>query len=315
MLHYPKTRGDWLALRTTVITSTEMPALFGESPYNTEFGLWHAKRDAVIDDFEPNERMVWGTRLQDAIARGVGDDYGVKVRKLTAFATHESCRMGASFDFEIVGLSDTCRDSVLRELYEKHGPGVLEVKNVDGLVYKKDWPEGEAPAHIEIQAQAQIESIDRNWSAICALVGGNRIELLIRMRDREVGAAMRAAVDRFWKSIADNKPPAPDFLLDADLIRKAYGLAEPGKLFDGRGNERVRELCRQYAEATAQQKTLKDTKDACAAELLTIIGSAEKALVDGYSISASMRAGYHVDAYDVDARRDFRITAKKEKSK
>lgn len=315
MLHYPKTRADWLALRATVVTSTESPALFGESPYETHLGLWHNKRNAVIEELEPNERMTWGTRLQDVIARGIGDDYGVKVRKLTAFVTHDSCRMGASFDFEIVGLSDTgCRDSVLRDLYTAHGPGVLEVKNVDGLVHRQAWDDDEAPPHIEIQCQHQLECIDRNWSVIGALVGGNRVVTLIRMRDRDVGLGLRQAVDEFWASVAADQPPKPDFLRDAETIRKVYGYSEPGKLLDARTDERITALCAAYTAGTALEKQGKEAKDAARSELLTMIGQAEKVLAAGYTVSAGMLAPVEVAAHTRAGRRDFRVFQKKEKA-
>ncbi len=316
MLHHPKTRADWLALRVPVITSTEAPALFEESPYLTHFELYHQKHDNVIVDFEPSDRMIWGTRLQDVIARGIAEDYGVKVRKLTAFATADDCRIGASFDFEIVGLSDTgCRDSVLRDLYAKHGAGVLEVKNVDGLVHRKDWQDDQAPAHIEIQAQHQLEVLDREWSVIGALVGGNRAEILIRMRDREVGAGLRVAANAFWARVAADLPPAPDFLRDADALRKIYGFSEPGKLFDGRGNDKVASLCAAYTAGIALEKSGKDAKDAARSELLTLIGSSEKVITDGYSISAGMLAPVEVKAHTREARRDFRVFEKKAKEK
>ena len=311
MLHFPKTRADWLALRTTVVTSTEMPALVGESPYHTQFSLWHAKRNAQIDDFEAEGRMLWGLRLQDAIARGFAEDYGVKVRRLNAFVTHDQCRMGASFDYEIVGCLESPKDTVVQDLYRKHGRGICEVKNVDGLVYKNNWPEGEAPGHIEIQLQVQTECSGCEWGVIVPLIGGNRIEPVIRTRDRDVGAGLITLANEFWSSIDSDQPPAPDFVQDADLIRKVYGFADPGKLYDGRGNERVVELCRQYTDGIALEKQGKEAKDRARGELLTLIGSAEKAVADGYSVSAAMRAGYRVEAYDVAPRRDFRVTAKK----
>ena len=58
MMHFPKTRADWLALRVPVITSTEAPALFEESPYTTHFELWHQKHDNVIVEIDSNERKI-----------------------------------------------------------------------------------------------------------------------------------------------------------------------------------------------------------------------------------------------------------------
>jgi len=63
----PVDRNHWLELRRADVTSTEVGALFGISPYMTRFELWHQKRSSGVVDVEPSERMQWGTRLQDAI--------------------------------------------------------------------------------------------------------------------------------------------------------------------------------------------------------------------------------------------------------
>ena len=41
----PSSKQDWLKARTEDITSTEVSALFGISPYTTAFELWHRKHD------------------------------------------------------------------------------------------------------------------------------------------------------------------------------------------------------------------------------------------------------------------------------
>ncbi len=68
----PDNEQHWLECRTKDITSTEIAALFGISPYITEFELWHRKKSGVVVKFEENERMEWGTALQDAIAAKIG---------------------------------------------------------------------------------------------------------------------------------------------------------------------------------------------------------------------------------------------------
>lgn len=67
----PASREDWLALRREDVTSTSSAALFGLSPYCTEYELYQQKLGALTDEITPNERMTWGTRLQDAVALGV----------------------------------------------------------------------------------------------------------------------------------------------------------------------------------------------------------------------------------------------------
>ena len=116
---------QWLQARTKDVTSTEVSALYGLSPYLSEFELFHQKRDGVVVKIEPNERMRWGNRLEAAIAHGAAEDQGWDISKLNVYMRDADAKIGSSFDFEIKSKSD--------------GPGILEIKNVDWLQYQKNW--------------------------------------------------------------------------------------------------------------------------------------------------------------------------------
>lgn len=211
-------------------------------------------------------------------------------------------RIGASYDWKMIDAAGRI--------------GVFEIKTVDTFVFKNNWHEEEgvgltAPDHIETQLQHQIHVSDYEWGAIGVLVGGNTPKVLIRERDRAVGAAIEAKVREFWKSVEAGQPPAPDFARDAELIRKLHSHAEPGKLYDARGNPVVAHLCERRVAASAAEAAAKKEKEACTAELLTIIGSAEKVLVDGYSFSAGVVAEAPIEAYVRKSYRNIRVTAKK----
>lgn len=212
---------SWLERRADDVTSTEVAALYGLSPYCTAFELWHRKRDRVVEQSEPNERVKWGNRLQDAIAAGLAEERGWKLARLNVYMRDEADRLGSSFDYEAD--ADFAVDEPLS------GVGLAEIKNVDRGVFYDEWidaPSGiEAPQHIELQAQAQMEVADRPWCAIVALVGGNELKVSVRQRDHEIGRNIRQRVRAFWKSIADNAPPKPDYRQDAELLCRLHGRA------------------------------------------------------------------------------------------
>jgi len=295
----PDSEAHWLELRAQDITSTEISALFGCSPYMTEFELFHRKRQNLIVDFEENERSKWGLRLQDSIAHGIAEDQGWEIRRMNEYIRHTSKKMGASFDFAIGSI------------------GHLEIKNVDSLRFRDDWivdgNDIEAPPHIELQVQSQLFLSKRSVNYIGALVGGNRIILIKREPDEKVIRTIETKVERFWNNVADNKEPKPDFSRDADVISRLYRLAEPGKLFDARGNEEINSLMTIYREAAALEKKAATTKDEVKARLMVSMGDCEKAVGDGFSISAGMIAAARVE-YDRKEYRMFRINFKKEKA-
>lgn len=314
----PNNEAHWLALRTKDVTSTEAAALFGLSPYATAFELWHRKHDNVAVDFQSSERMEWGTDLQDAIALSLARRYGVLVRKTTEYCRIVEARMGASFDFEIIGVSDKLPDDMLlASMFAEHGPGLLEIKNVDRMIFKDQWQaneagEMEAPGHIEIQVQEQLHVKDRAWAAIGVLVGGNTGRILVRKRDLEVGAALESRIAAFWQSVDDGIEPAPQFPGDAAFVTKLYGYAEPNKVFDGRGNPELVELAQAYRAAADAEKLAKEDKDVAKAKLLQAIGDAERAYLDGYTISAAMVGPAHVE-YERAGYRGWRLTKGKAK--
>lgn len=319
------TTEDWLKLRTQDVTSTESAALFGMSPYATEFELWHRKKSGEVPEAFDSERMKWGRRLQDVIATCVAEENGLVARPLTAYMRHDASRMGSSFDFEacrrhvsvmefgaMTTFDDTNAFKAAINASLDPPEMLLEIKNVDSIVYMREWTETEAPAHIEIQLQHQLEVIGYEWGWIVALVGGNRTVILKRKRDRAVGTAIRAKIDAFWKSIEANEPPAPDFTRDAETIARLYGYAEPGKVMEARDNVRLNELAQEYAQFTAQAKIATDAKEAVKAEMLTLIGDAEKALVEGGTISAGIVGPSEIAAYTRKGYRNFRVNLKKE---
>jgi predicted phage-related endonuclease len=318
-IYHPENEAAWHAMRALDVTSTESPALFNMSPYTTAFELWHRKRNAEIIEIEAAGRMLWGIRLQDVIARGVAEDYGVKVRRMTSYQRLEDARMGSSFDFEIVGAyrHETARgiDAGLIELYERNGPGNMEIKNVDALVFRDSWTINEdrsieAPDHIELQVQHQMHVSGRAWCALVVLVGGNTPKVIVREYDPEVGAAIESRVRAFWSDVAAGREPLPHYPGDAAFVCKLHGYAEPGKVFDGRSDAELATLVGDYQRAALREKQAKEDKDVAKAQILTRIGDAERALLEGFTVSASVVGPCHVE-YDREGYRNFRVTAKK----
>lgn len=309
-VHEVADKQAWLDLRAKDITSTETPALFGLSPYLSAFELWHRKRGNEIVRIEETERMKWGTRLEAAIAAGAAEEHGWEIRPFKQYLSLPQLRMGSSFDFKVT----------------KPSPAILEIKNVDTNVFHRHWIEDgeriEAPQHIELQVQHQLEVADMEQAYIVALVGGNTMRIIHRMRDREVGAAIRQKIASFWESVATNTPPSPDYRLDADFIlKRLYGNAADGKVVEA--GPQIDELLKRYHRMNQEIGELEDIQKAIKAQIVAAIGDASKVLVPsgtltcgntksnpGTLITPDMigtyygaRAGY----------RQFRFTPRKEK--
>jgi len=256
-------RSQWLALRTKDITSTDVAALFGLSPYLSPFELWHRKRSVETAAVEETERMRWGSRLEASIAQGAADEHGWTIEPFKSYVRLPDVRMGSSFDFRLTSPS----------------PAILEVKNVDSGVYARNWVDTEdqveAPPHIELQVQHQLEVAQMEEAYLVALVGGNTLKVVHRRRDREVGNAIRTKVAQFWASIDADTPPPPNYEQDATYIAKVLRrYANEGEVVQA--DIAVDQLLDRYRAASAAIAKAEEQRDAIKAEVLMRVGTASK---------------------------------------
>lgn len=274
------TEEAWLEARKQDVTSTESAALFGMSPYLTHFDLWHRKRTGVVPEFKTNERMKWGNRLEAAIAHGIAEEEGWEIKPLKEYMRDPDARLGSSFDFVITNLGE---------------PVHLEIKNVDYLAFRDGWIEHddgsiEAPEHIEMQVQHQMAVSGFKRAYIGAFVAGNRYELIERERDEAVIAAIRHKVAEFWRTVDANEEPAAIMPGDAEAVIRLNQYAQPGKILDVGTDANIAALVFDYNHAAKQAADWEEDKNVCKAKLLEAIGDAEKVLLDGWTISASLQA-------------------------
>ena len=304
---------QWLTERAKDVTSTEVSALFGLSPYLTEFELFHQKRDAVVVKIEPNERMKWGNRLESAIAQGAAEDMGWNIAKLNVYMRDQAARIGSSFDFKIKSSAN--------------GPGILEVKNVDWVQYQKNWIDDgngniEAPEHIELQVQHQMEISGFEWCAIVALVGGNEQKIVLRNRDRDIGKSIREKTGEFWNRVLQNQPPSADYTRDAEFIIKQLRRDSVEGLV-AEADAELEDMIKQYEFVRKEAADLEKIKEQRRAEILDRIGPASKVLTSFGSLSTGQvkgRSGTLITPQMVgtvigatEGYRSFRFYPKKEK--
>src|ERR1043165_3394660 len=115
----PNDEAHWKKLRAQDLTSTTVPAPFGCSPYLTDFELSHRLQEGAVVDVEANDRMKWGQRLQDTLAKGIAEDEGwSNVRPMREYMRLPEYRLGSSFDWAI------------------GSDGLLEIKVVDFLQFR-----------------------------------------------------------------------------------------------------------------------------------------------------------------------------------
>jgi len=271
---------DWLENRLLDVTSTEVSALFDVNPYQTEFELYNQKKDKVVVNLEDSERMAWGRRLEDSIAQGCAESQGWQVQPFDVYMSDSVSRMGSSFDYKITSTDEL---------------GIMEVKNVDAMVYRTKWIDDgnghiEAPPHIEMQLQHQLHVANISWGCIVALVGGNTQKLIIRNRNKEMGEILETKVKEFWKRVKTGTPPDIDYLRDSQyMMKNLYNEADAGVILAA--DEDMDKLVDDYNAINREYVSLGKQKDAVKAQILELSQNASKIVSINGTINCGMTKG------------------------
>lgn len=106
---------QWHELRRRNVGGSDIAALFGASPYMTEFTLWAEKAGIVERQDEENSKMRLGKYLEQYIALELGRELGWTVERSKEYHLHPTVAgMGCTLDFDIVD--------------HEWGPGILRVQ-------------------------------------------------------------------------------------------------------------------------------------------------------------------------------------------
>ncbi len=271
--HTIKDEEHWHDLRSRHIGGSEVAALFNKSPHTTYFELWHIKSGNIPRPIVGGDRVFWGSALEEAIAKAVADLKGWKIRNVHRYIEDSEVKgFGGTLDYEIVNHPD--------------GSGVLEIKNVDYLVWR-DWEGGEPPLSHILQLQSYLALTGKKWGVIASLVSGNLPQFNFYKADPKIIKAIRSKIKEFWKSIEEKKAPEPIFTEDLGSIKTLYANANSETL-NLHGDKRLAELCGDFKAYGSIKTNAGKAQKTAMAEILTIIGDAGLCLLDGYKIKQSI---------------------------
>lgn len=284
----PDSKEHWLRLRHQNINSTEVSCLFDCNKYSSAFQLWHEKRQPDPTSLEESLRMKMGTKFQSAIAEVIAEQESWIVEPMPEYIYSEEYKIGSSFDYRLVNQRS-----------------ILEIKNVDSLIFRNDWDEENMPPHIELQVQQQMLLSGYLKAVVGVCVGGNQINLYHRDYNSEIGQAILLKVNEFFLL---EEPPAVDYAKDFNYINSLYQTVNPGQIIES--TQDMDDIAAAYQSVSEQIKELEVRKDQYKAQMLTLIGESEKVKSPFYTISCGMTAETQLN-YTRKAFRNFRITPKK----
>jgi hypothetical protein len=199
--------------------------------------------------------------------------HGWTVWRMDEFISVPEAGLGASFDYRV-----QC---------PKRGTGILEIKCVDYFQHKEKWIDDEAPEHIEIQLQHQLEVAEKyDWGMIAAFTSIYDWHEYERERDREFGAALVSRIRKFWADVEAGNEPKPDFYRD-DAVIKALHRGGPEPL-DRTMDDHLNALVAKYKRLSEEEKATKADRDAAQAELIRLLGNHSEAFGERYKFKVTM---------------------------
>lgn len=271
------TTEQWHARRLQNIGGSEVAALFGVQPAYalSHYALWHVKAGNAPPPPVDNERVRWGNRLEAPIALGIAEDQGWTVSKGGHVTDPTTPGMACTLDYIV---HDPARPD----------PGALEIKNVDWLVHKRTWADGEPPLHILLQNQHQMACAGYNWGVVGGLVGGNDVHLYRYEARPALIASIRQRVSAFWQSIADGREPPVDGSDSAAAVIRALHPELLDEAADLTLDNALPDICARLLAAAEARKAAEKLEAEAKNQLAAKLGDHARALAQGYRISVAV---------------------------
>jgi len=274
---------QWHELRKRNIGGSDVAALFGASPWMTEFTLYAEKSGITEYQVDENNKMRLGKYLEPFIGELLAKELGWNVVRSREYHLSSTVTgMGCTLDFDVTD--------------HEWGPGICETKVVfDYADYMEFWSDDRAPPHIELQVQHQLAVTGRPWAAIAVLVmqTGTLAPAIIRRPIPAVISEIELKVQMFWESVKAKRRPEPTGT-DAELsiMRLIWPAREPRKIVEIASGDLNSEASL-YRWASEQLAGMERQKTASKAKLLAAAEDAELLIVPGFRVGIKQdKRGY-----------------------
>lgn len=302
---------EWRRNRGTYIGGSDAAAILGLSPYRTSGEVWLEKvraqdaGDLPLDPEIETRFTRWGKRLENVILDQYEEVTGFTVNRpgLTLYRHPEFPFIGGTLDGDVVTTHGDKR--------------IVEAKSTDAFVQWRDqlWgPSGsdQVPDYYLIQLlQYLVVRLHEGFTMgdFAVLIGGNDHRIFHIAYDRELGEMLIERLIEFWSLVERREPPPFDY---ADknalqLQRRIWNRVEgtsivvPANYSVAPSMPSVLELIIEHDDAKAEMEVALARMDTAKAQLVHIAGNNAVVEIEGtgLGIVRKQKAGYHVDAYDV----------------
>lgn len=231
---HPLTREEWLEARRTGIGSSDSATIMGcKGAFNTQSELYYSKINPKTEDVG-NERMKWGNRMEDVIARGFIEDYCPELK------LQRDNKLRKVHGYPILANID-------RLLVKTGGnPWILEVKNTS--MSRESFEEHVAEGgKYWNQVQHQMLCSKYTKAIIVALFYGNELQAYPIEEDIEYQMALLEQCSFWWDRYIVNRVVPIDPVTEEEKSESFLDIDEQPTIL---------ELVQEYADLKEQSKVI-----------------------------------------------------------
>jgi putative phage-type endonuclease len=286
---------EWLRQRLEGIGGSDAAAVLGISPFKSRVELWHEKVSKKIDP-ESVEELIFeiGHALEPIVAKKYVGMTGRKLEMRPRKIHPDYPFMIGNIDREIVG--------------DERGPGILEIKTKGAWT---DWNSDDIPPYYMTQIQHYLSVYGYDWAGFAVLdLGTRKVTHIDIDRDDKLISRLIQEEAKFWELVEKKICPEVDSSkVCGEFLRKHFKLSEDVTI-DLIGNDEATKWATILKDIKSQEKLIKSREVECKNYLMSLVGNAEKAVGDSYSIT--WKAPKDKEVFDVDRFRiDYPNLAKK----
>lgn len=290
---------EWLEGRSHGIGGSEAGIVLGSNPWKSRLELWDEKVNKTRRlDPDAEMRLKLGNILEPLIAEEYSKITGRELEIRPQKVHPKYPFILGNIDREIVHSPDIDSD---------RGPGILEIKTKGAFT---DW-NGDIPIYYRAQLQHYIEIYGYKWGSFAILdLGTYNINIVDIERDDEFITKLVKEEIEFWRLVESKTPPeiCPTKACE-EFLREKYKISEDITI-DLKDNEAAFNWAKMLKEAKRNIKAFDTMETEAKNHLMSLVGNAEKALGDGYTIS--WKAPKDREIFEIDRfKRDFPDLAKK----
>ena len=263
------TRNEWLDFRKCGIGGSDVAIICGLNKYKSQLQLWMEKTGQSEPE-EAGEPAYWGNVMEPIIRNEFAIRTGFRVDTINSILRHPEHK------FMLANIDGIVIDNDGRK-------SIFEAKTASA--FKSElWEDDNIPEEYMLQIQHYMAVTRISTTYIAALVGGNKFIYKKVEKDDELISMIIELESDFWKSVANNVPPAPDGSEScSNLLTKLYPSAtNKSKIILP---DEALKLVEQFNAAKEQEKYFSELKDEAGNKLKNMLGDNEVGTICDYTVS------------------------------